>query len=51
VFDPEKYRFDHHQRSFTNHWWEEKDREREEAAKAKAEENSKNGIEESKVEE
>lgn len=28
VFDPEKRRFDHHQKTFTNHWWEEKDKER-----------------------
>jgi uncharacterized UPF0160 family protein len=27
VFEPEKRRFDHHQKSFTTHWWEEKDKE------------------------
>lgn len=26
VFDPEKRRFDHHQKTFTTHWWEEKDK-------------------------
>ena len=27
VFDPENRRFDHHQKTFVNHWWEEKDAE------------------------
>ena len=26
VYDPEKRRFDHHQKTFTTHWWEEKDK-------------------------
>jgi uncharacterized UPF0160 family protein len=25
-FNPETKRFDHHQKSFNHHWWEEKDK-------------------------
>ena len=36
VFDPEKRRFDHHQRSFTVQWWDDKEEK-------KAEEDKKEG--------
>lgn len=35
VYDPENKRFDHHQKTFTTHWWEEQDKEA--AAKNEAE--------------
>lgn len=41
MFDAAKYRFDHHQRSFTHHWWTEED-ERREAERAKAIEKGEN---------
>ena len=38
VYDPSKNRFDHHQRSFTTHWWTEEDEKTAQANKV-AEEN------------
>jgi len=44
IYDAEKRRFDHHQKTFASHWWEESDAK-------KIEEMTKAGEEETKIQE